>query len=260
MSLGDDDDALTGLRDFGKDVRAQDDRVIAGRGELLDELARLDDLLRVEAGGRLVENQHVGVVNQRLREADALLVALRQLAALAIRHVGDARALHHGLDALRAVSRRHAFDLRDERQVFHDAHVGIERRRFRQIAGAALGFDRLVEHVEAGDDGFAVRGRHVAGQDPHRRRLTGAVGAEKSEDFAALDAEADVVDGGDAAVAFGEVLDLDHVGNLFWLQSDRKCYPNHSKMCRARPTAAIAWRTHVCNGWIEGSGFHIDER
>ena len=68
--------------DLGQDVRAQDDRVIAG--ELLDQLARLDDLLRVEAGGRLVEDQHVGVVDQRLREADALPVALRQLAAQAV--------------------------------------------------------------------------------------------------------------------------------------------------------------------------------
>ena len=79
LALVDDDDALAGLRDFGQDVRAEDDRVIAG--ELLDQLARLDDLLRVEAGGRLVEDQHVGVVDQRLRQADALLVALRQLAS-----------------------------------------------------------------------------------------------------------------------------------------------------------------------------------
>ena len=50
-------------------------------GELLDELARLDDLLRVEAGRRLVEDQHVRVVDERLRQADALPVALRQLAA-----------------------------------------------------------------------------------------------------------------------------------------------------------------------------------
>ena len=47
-------------------------------GELLDELPRFDDLLGVEAGGRLVEDEDVGVVDQRLREADALLVALRE--------------------------------------------------------------------------------------------------------------------------------------------------------------------------------------
>ena len=55
-----------------------------------------------------------------------------------------------------------------------------------------------------------VDGRHVAGQDPHRRRLAGAVGPEEAEDLALVDAEADVVDGGEAAVLLGEVLNLDH--------------------------------------------------
>ena len=114
------------------------------------------------------------------------------------------------VDPLAAFAGRDAFDLRDERQVVADGHVGIERRRFRQITGAPLGLDRLIEDVESGDDRLALGGRHVAGEDAHRRRLAGAVGAEKAENFAAFDAEADIVDGGEAAVAFREVLNLDH--------------------------------------------------
>ena len=72
-------------------------------GQAADEIAGLDDLLRVEAGGRLVEDQHFRVVNERLREADALPVALRELAAMAVGHVGDVGALHHRRDALAAV-------------------------------------------------------------------------------------------------------------------------------------------------------------
>ena len=83
MPLVDDDDALAGLRDLGKDVRAEDDRVIAG--QLLDELPRFDDLLRIESGGRLVEDQDIGIVNERLRQTDALPVAFRQLGAEPVR-------------------------------------------------------------------------------------------------------------------------------------------------------------------------------
>jgi hypothetical protein len=43
LALVDDDDSLAGLTDFRKDVRAQDDRVIAG--EASDELARLSMIL-----------------------------------------------------------------------------------------------------------------------------------------------------------------------------------------------------------------------
>ena len=164
----------------------------------------------IETGGRLVEDQDVRIVDDRLRQADALPVAFRQLRAQSVRHVGDSDARHHLPDSLAPPGGRHALDPRHEIQILFDRHVGIERRGFRQVAGPALGFDRLLEHVEPGDHGLAIGRRHVAGQNPHRRRLAGAVRAQEAEDFAALDAKADVVDGGDPAVLLGEVLDLNH--------------------------------------------------
>jgi hypothetical protein len=184
-------------------------KVVAG--ELPDQLPRLDDLLGIETRRRLVENQHVGVVNQRLCEANALLVALGQLRAEPVRHLGDPRPIHDRLHPMPAVGSRDALDLSDEVQVFDDGHVGVEGRRFRQVTGSTLRFDRLVEHVEAGDDGLAGCGRHVPRQDPHRRGLAGAIGPEESQDLASLHAEADVVHGGYRAVPFAEVLNLDHV-------------------------------------------------
>ena len=53
-------------------------------------------------------------------------------------------------------------------------------------------------------------GGHVAGQDPHRGGLACAVRAEEPEDFSPFDAKTDIVHGRDAAVAFRDVLDLDH--------------------------------------------------
>ncbi len=104
-------------------------------------------------------------------------------------------------------------------EVLDDGHVRVERRRFRQVAGAPFCFDRLIEHVEAGDDGLAVGGRHVAGENPHGGRLAGAVRAEKSEDFTALDAEADVVDGSKPTVPLREALDLDQGSFSWWKES-----------------------------------------
>jgi hypothetical protein len=103
-----------------------------------------------------------------------------------------------------------AFDFCHEVEVFDHAHVGIERRRFRQVSGTALGLDRLVEHVEAGDNRLALGCRYEAREDAHRRRLAGAVGPQEAEDFAALHAKADVLDGRHPAVSLREVLHLDH--------------------------------------------------
>ena len=56
----------------------------------------------------------------------------------------------------------------------------------------------------------AVRRRHVAGEDPHRGRLAGPVRTQEPENLSAFDSEADVVYGGDPAVALGNVFDLNH--------------------------------------------------
>src|SRR5580698_8450722 len=71
-ALINDEHGLAGLLDFGKDVRAENDGVIAG--EALDEVAGFVDLFWIEAGRRLVENQDVWIVNDGLRQADALAI------------------------------------------------------------------------------------------------------------------------------------------------------------------------------------------
>ena len=54
-----DENLLTGHRHLRKDVRREDDRVLAGEG--LHQLTDLPDLEGVEADRRLVEDQHLGV-------------------------------------------------------------------------------------------------------------------------------------------------------------------------------------------------------
>ena len=73
-----DDHALAHSLHFGQDVGGQNNRVVSA--EALDEVADLDDLLRVEANGGLVQNEDRRVAEQSLRNADTLLVALRQVA------------------------------------------------------------------------------------------------------------------------------------------------------------------------------------
>src|SRR5689334_2873781 len=61
----------------------------------------------------------------------------------------------------------------------------------------------------AGDAGLAAGRRQQARQHPDRRRLAGAVGADKTEDVTGRDVERDPVDGDEAAEPPGEIVDLD---------------------------------------------------
>ena len=74
LSLVYDDDAVAYRLNLGQNVRRKNDGMILA--EVLDEVAYLNDLLRVETDGRLVENKHLRVADERLRNADTLTVAL----------------------------------------------------------------------------------------------------------------------------------------------------------------------------------------
>jgi hypothetical protein len=104
----------------------------------------------------------------------------------------------------------HLLDLGHEGEVGRNGHVGVEGHGLGQVADRSLDVVGLVEDVEAGHPGLARRGRQVAGQNAHRRRLAGPVRAEQPPDVAGLDLERQVADGDELPVSLGEPLDFDH--------------------------------------------------
>jgi hypothetical protein len=73
VAFVDDNDVFAGLLHLGQNVRAQNDGVLAG--QVFDEVASLVDLLGVKTGSGLVQNEHVGIVNNGLRQSHPLPVA-----------------------------------------------------------------------------------------------------------------------------------------------------------------------------------------
>ncbi len=64
-------------------------------------------------------------------------------------------------------------------------------------------------HVVTADDGAPAVGLEEARDHLHCRGFTGAIGAEKAEDFAAGDVEADAVDGGDIPESLAQLVGFD---------------------------------------------------
>src|SRR5207247_963038 len=126
---------LADLRHLGENVRREDDRAIAG--ELTNELADLDDLTRVQADRRLVENEDRGVVNQCLRKPHPLPVPLREVAGQTLAYVSEATGLQHTRDGVGEVASRHRFDASDELQIALHCHVDVKRRSLRQVTDPA---------------------------------------------------------------------------------------------------------------------------
>ena len=73
-AFADEADAIGHVLHLGQDVRGEEDRA-ASPGDLRDELVERLLHERVEPARRLVEHEQVGIVHERLDEADLLPVA-----------------------------------------------------------------------------------------------------------------------------------------------------------------------------------------
>ena len=112
--------------------------------------------------------------------------------------------------ASRRSARRDPVEVREDEQVLLDGqrHVEVVELRRDAAAAARACFDssgqREAEHLE-----LALVGDRLRGQQPHRRRLAGAVRAEQADARALRHVEVEPVDGGDRPVALDDAAQAD---------------------------------------------------
>jgi len=192
-------------------VRGEQDRRAALAPEGLKPPANPVRGVRIERGGRLVEQQNLGLVDQRLGQRDARLLPRREAAGGPIEKDLERETRREFVDAPPQVF--------DAVEAAEDPQVLSHGEAVRHVDIGAL-------EVHAPENAIAVA-RHVdpehtdragGGHDePHdhadRRRLAGAVAAEQAGDRAPGDIERDRVDGVRRAEALGESARCDGGGD-----------------------------------------------
>ena len=167
---------------------------------------------RVEPGERLVEHQQIGVVDQRQGELHPLLVAARQILHVVAGTVGEVDALHP------AVGRRTRCRLVEPAEpgvvdeVVAHPHPRVHAALGRHVAEAPPVGGRDRRSVPG--DRAAVERQQLHDRS-HRRRLARPVRAQEADELAALDAQADAVEGDDVTEALADVGDLEHVARPY---------------------------------------------
>ena len=198
LALGDDQDVVDGLGDLGQDVARHEHRAPALR-VAAQEVAEPAHALGIEAVRGLVEDQQVGVAEQRAREPEPLAHAERVALDAAARGAVELDELQHLVDARVGNAR----GLAERAQVVAARAPGMEVGRLEHGADAVgrpleLGVAR-VEHERA------AAGRHrEPEQHAQRRRLAGAVRPEEAGDRARLEREREVADRLDRPELLGE--------------------------------------------------------
>lgn len=178
----DDDDAVASHLHFRQDVGGNEDGV--GLAEVADEFADLADLVGIEAIGGLVENEQLGIVDEGIRQADALAEAFGEGFDHFAADVAKAAGIDHVGHAAAAIIVVEALELGAEFQVFAHPHLVIERHVFGHVADFSAGFEGLAKDIAAADAGGAGGGWQVAGEHAQGGGFPGTVWPEEADDFA----------------------------------------------------------------------------
>src|SRR5688572_25657522 len=180
----------------------QQDRHLAGRGERADRALDLLDDRRLDALGRLVEDQQARLHRQRAADGELLLLPARQVAAAAPEHALQHR--EHLEDARRDGGRAH------QQVLFHrEAREDLAPLRHVAQAGARTLVGFRLHQVELVEPDVAAARGHEAHQGLEQRGLAHAVATEQRGHLARRKLEAHVAQDVAAAVVLIESLN-DH--------------------------------------------------
>ena len=193
-------------------MAADHDR-LAEAAELAQQLAELNARARVQTGRRFVKEQHLGVVDEGVGEAQALLHAAREAADVRL-------ALGREIDQLQQVA-DHALSLggskavapTEEVQVLPDLHVVVDPKGVGHVAEDAPNRLGVPTDRFAGHRCVPGRGHEQRREHPEHRRLARPVRSDETEDLAFLDREIHAANRERAVVALEEPGRLDNCGH-----------------------------------------------
>ncbi len=210
LALVDDADAVAQLLRFVDVVRGEKDGCALAAdsaNHLVEQIARP----RVESGCWLVHEEDIWVVNETAYDGNALLPAAREVLDELVHLVAELHDFYELVHAPVYLLARHVLHKTVENDVFLDGDFLLEAVLLLDDANIAARLNAVGYSVNAVNTNAAAVGEIHGGEEGDRRCLASAVGAEKTEDFALVYGERQVVNSDELAKAFGEMLSGDYV-------------------------------------------------
>ena len=190
--------------------RHQDRRPLAA--EAVDQRPELLAHLRVEADGRLVEQDEPRPVHERPRDQQPPPHPAAQLVhprVGAVRELGD---LERAVDRGAALAAAEPVEEREHDQVLLDGQRHVEVVELRDDAALRARLLGVLRQLPAQHLELALVGDRLRREELHRGALAGAVRAEEADARSLGDVEVEAVDGGDRAEALDDAAEADGGG------------------------------------------------
>lgn len=180
--------------------------------------------LQVEGAERLVEEEHLRVVDQGAGDGDALLLAAGQLVRLALREVAELNELQHVVDLL--LHRLDAAPAQTEGDVLGDVQVREERVALKDGVDGPLVRGQVGDVPAAERDG-AGGGLLQPRDHPQGGGLAAAGRSEQGEEGALGDGQVERLDGGEGTVRLADPGEADVAAFCLLL-----CHGSQSQWCQ----------------------------
>ena len=182
--MGHEDDAVDHLLHLRQDVAGEQDRG-AARGQVAQQDAQVGARTRVHAGGRLVQEQDLGGVDEGAGQAQALLLTAGEDPGRRARHLVEVDQGEHLKGSGAGGGGVHALGGGEGQEDFGAGQGVPGAEGVGHPAHGAMNLARLGDRVQARHpDRTGVWGQEGR-QHEQQRGLTGAVGADQAGDCAA---------------------------------------------------------------------------
>ena len=194
----DDRDPVGELIGLVEVLRGQQDRAAVG-DQVPDRVPHLAAGARVQAGGRLVEEDQRRPRDQARREVQPAPHAARELRQRPVGGLLEPELLEQAAARSREPRPSAALQASEQPQVLAGREVLVDRRVLAGDADQLADTMRLAGDVDAEDPRLARVDRQQRREHPQHRGLAGAVRSEDAEDLALAHLEVDAVDGAQVA-------------------------------------------------------------
>jgi hypothetical protein len=165
----------------------------AAPAELVDQLVDLAGGDRVQAGGRLVQEQQLRVAEQRPGQGDPLAEPFGQGAAGIVGPVGQVDGPQRAADAIVWVG--HLVEACETLEVLGHAQAQVQARRLGHDRNAPADLCAVAGGERESGDRCRARGRcNERAERPHHGGLAGAVRPKEPEDLAVAELKRDVLE------------------------------------------------------------------
>src|SRR5581483_6878487 len=209
LAMVHDGDAVAQAVGFVHVMRRDEHGQVALVLDLREHLPHRHTRYGIETGCRLVEKENLRVVHQSACDLQSPAHAAGESLSLRPAPLAEVHCLEQFVNIALAVFGRNPVQLGVNAEIFLQCQVEIAGHRLGDHANGASCRVRFLAHVVAGNARRAAGDLQQRGHHADQRALAGAVGSKQSENFALFYAKGNVVYGGEVAVPFGDVLDLD---------------------------------------------------